>query len=287
MNILVTGAKGILGARLVAYLATQGFAVTGLNSRALDVTDYGAAVRVIGAAHPDLVIHCAALTRVDYAAEHPAEALRVNGYGAHNVALACAQSGAALAFISSNEVFDGSSPRPYLEYDRTAPANPYGYSKWYAEEAIQRILPQHYIIRTSWLFAHGGSNFLQKILMRAGAGEALHVVTDEVAAPTYGEDLVVAICALIQTQRYGIYHLVNEGSASRYAFARAALDAAGYAHFSIEGITHEQFPRPSRPPRDSTLANFAAAALGIRLRPWQHAVEAFIEAERAASTARP
>jgi len=264
----------------MAELTARGHSTHGVAHATLDVTDFEAVRCAVGEAKPDLVVHCAAMTHVDRCAERPDEALRVNGFGTHNVALACQQSGAALVYVSSNEVFDGERADPYLEYDATHPINPYGYSKWVGEQAVRDLLPRHYVIRTSWLFAHGGDNFLHRLVRAAARGEPLAVVTNEVAVPTYSEDLADAIVRLVETGRYGIYHLVNDGSASRYQFARHLLDCAGFSGTPILPIISAQRPRPSRPPTYSVLRNFAAAQLGIRLRPWQEAVNAFFARER-------
>lgn len=287
MRVLVTGAKGLLGRRLVMALEGVGHAVIGWDVDELDITDHAATVRQFRTVMPDLVIHCAALTNVDRCAELPDEALRVNGFGAQNVALAANDCGASMLHISTNEVFDGERNTPYLEYDATRPINPYGYSKWVAEQAILRLIPRHYIVRISWLFGHGGTNFLQKITQLAAQGRPLSVVTNEVAAPTYTDDLCEALMRLIDTGRYGIYHLTNEGGASRYAFARYILDVAGYADLPIQPINSAQWPRPSRPPTYATLRNFNAAQMGITLRPWQEAVELYFAREKEPSTSQP
>jgi dTDP-4-dehydrorhamnose reductase len=278
MRILITGARGRLGSRLAALLEAEA-TVVAVDVEDFDVADPAAVQRAVRQARPELVIHCAAMTDVDGCALDPDLALRVNGLGTQNVALAGQAQGAAMAYISTNEVFDGTRTAPYLEYDRPNPINPYGYSKWVGEQTVRDSLTRFYIIRTSWLFAHGGRNFVQAILSRAEAGKPLRVVTDEVAAPTYNEDLARAIVQLINTGRYGVYHLVNEGSASRYDFARRILDAGGHADTPIEPITLAQYQRPSRPPAHGTLRNLAAAQLGIGLRPWQDALDAFLARE--------
>ncbi len=279
MRILVTGAKGRLGSRLTALLAAQGHTVTGIDVDEADITQRDAVERAFADARPEVVLHCAALTAVDYCAEHPDEALTVNALGTQNVALACQTSGAALLYVSTNEVFSGERFREHLEYDPPAPVNPYGYSKWAGEQIVRELVPRHYIVRTAWLFAHGGRNFIQAILGRARAGQPLRVVTNEVGNPTYNDDLAAALSQLIATAHYGTYHLTNAGYASRYEFARAVLDLAGYADVPITPITLAQYPRASRPPRYAVLRNFAAARLGIALRPWRDAVAAFLRAE--------
>ena len=245
----------------------------------VDITDIGGVNRVFAEIRPELVLHCAALTAVDYCAEHPDEALAINGFGTQNIALACQAHDAALLYISTNEVFEGKSYRDYQEYDLPNPVNPYGYSKWVGEQAVRDLVHKHYIVRTAWLFAHGGKNFIESILRLAREGEPLKVVTNEISCPTYTNDLAAAIIRLIATACFGIYHLVNAGHTSRYGLARQVLDLTGYGDTPIQPIALAEFQRPSCPPEYTILRNVAAARLGITLRPWQEALVAFLGAE--------
>jgi dTDP-4-dehydrorhamnose reductase len=278
MRILVTGAAGRLGGRLVETLAAD-HDVTGIDLAELDITDFSAARAFVTDLRPAFVLHPAAWTDVDGCARDPDKAVLVNGLGAGNMAVAAYEAGAAILYVSSNEVFDGRQSFPYSEYDATQPANPYGYSKRVGERAVMQANPRHMIVRTAWLFAHGGRNFIHSILNAAREGRALRVVTDEVANPTYNDDLAEAIAALIQTGRYGTYHLTNEGACSRYTMARYVLDQTGFAATPIEPIVSYQWPRPSQPPGYTALANLAARSLGIALRPWQAAVDEFLRRE--------
>ncbi len=284
MRILITGANGRLGKQLVHRLQDR-HTIMGIDleaagtTLAVNITDKPAVDQVFDQARPEIVLHCAALTHVDYCADHPDEALEINAFGTQMIALACQRHQAALLYVSTNEVFEGSALRPYLEYDRPNPANAYGYSKWVGEQMVRDLVYKHYIVRTSWLFAHGGKNFIQTILQAAREGKPLRVVTNEVANPTYNDDLAQAIDQLITTECYGIYHLVNEGALSRYMFARQALDLAGYTAVEIEPISRSEFLRASCPPEYSELRNIAAARLGITLRPWYEALVAFLAAE--------
>lgn len=279
MRILITGANGRLGSALTRVLFEQSHDVTAIDIEQLDITSFDAARAVIGLANPDLVVHTAAWTDVDGCARDPQRAVQINGYGTQNVALAAAAVGAGILYVSSNEVFDGRATRPYLEYDPTNPVNPYGYSKWVGEQTVIQANRQHYIVRTSWLFAHGGKNFVQSILNAAQAGKPLRVVTDEVANPTYTDDLAEAIAALLTTGRFGTYHLVNEGVCSRYDFARYALNRVGMTDTPVERITSQDWQRPSTPPPYSALSNVAGQMVGVTLRPWQAAVDAFLDKE--------
>ena len=278
MRIIVTGSKGQLGRVLLEKLEPT-HEVLGLDLPESDVTDAAALMQTFSEFSPEFVIHGAALTKVDYCAENPDVALKINGYGTRNIALACQALNIPLLYVSTNEVFDGTNPATYLEYDMTNAINPYGYSKVVGERIIRDLVPRHYIVRTSWLFGHGGRNFIHAILERAQQGKPLRVVVNEVATPTYVNDFADALISLMQTQKYGIYHLVNEGRASRWEFARYVLDITGFKAVDIARISSYEYQRASTPPEYAVLRNFAAANDGIKLRPWQEAVYTFCEQE--------
>ncbi len=289
MRVLVAGASGRLGSLLAQKFHGQGLSVlaTGtedtLNTTVttpLDITDFHAVRRVVNDFKPDIVINSAAWTDVDGCTRDPEKAIRINSFGAQNLANVAFECGAWILHMSSNEVFSGKTQTPYHEYDVTQAINPYGYSKWLAERAVMAVNPRHMIVRTAWLFAHGGKNFIQSVLGAVRAGKPLRVVTDESANPTYATDLAEALTQLVQLQRAGIYHLVNQGYASRWEFARYLLDASGFQDVPIEKITLAEFGRPSTPPEFSPLNNTIAASCGIQLRSWQAAVDAFLEYEK-------
>jgi len=275
MQIWVSGAAGNLGSDLMQTLSAH--ELIGTDLAEVDIADFAAVRDFMNEHRPELVVNAAAWTNVDGCAEEPEKAIRINGYGAQNLAVAAYEIGAAVVQISSNEVFDGTASRPYYEYDRPNPANPYGYSKFVGEQSVRETNPRHYIVRTSWLFANGGRNFLHAILGAARDGKELRVVVDEIANPTYNSDLARAVAQLVETERYGTYHLVNEGAVSRWGFARYVLDKAGYADVPLGKITRHEWPRPSTPPPYTSLANLAAASIGITLRPWQEAVDTFLQ----------
>lgn len=274
MRILLTGHKGQLGRTLLPLLADH--EVQGADLPEHDITDregFSALARDFG---PDLILHPAAMTDVEGCARDPALAYRVNGLGTQNVALAAAEVGAELLTVSTNEVFDGHASTPYHEWALRNPLNPYGRSKLAAEWYTERLLDRFYIVRTAWLYAAGGRNFPHRIIELADELGGLRVVTDEVGNPTYVEDLAEAIVQLIDTHAYGVYHLVNEGAASRHAFAQEILRLSGRENVPLKAITLADFERLSSPPPYAPLTNTAAAALGIRLRPWQEALADFL-----------
>jgi dTDP-4-dehydrorhamnose reductase len=273
MRIVVTGHKGQLGRVLLETLDQD--EVWGLDLPEYDITQGELISNAIADIAPDVVIHAAALTDVDLCARDPELALRVNGLGTHNVALACLRCDAAMVAVSSNEVFDGFKGEPYYEFDRPNPINAYGRSKLAGEVYAQMHLARLYIVRTSWLFSPTGNNFPAKIVAAADRHGQLRVVCDEIASPTFAPDLAQAISKLIRSGRYGIYHLVNEGVCSRLEFARRILELAGRESVPLEPITSDQWPRASTPPLNCVLCNFTGSEMGLKLRHWDEALRAY------------
>ena len=278
MRIAITGHQGQLGSALQAALVQhgQGHALLGLDLPGHDISDRPGIQQALCDFHPDIVLHTAAYTDVEGCARDPDRALRINALGTQNVALAAQACDAVLLYISTNEVFPGDRTVPYLEYDPPRPANPYGYSKWVGERYVEQLGSRFYIVRISWLFG-GPRSFVTKMLALSEQRPELTVVDDEFGTPTYAPDLAAAIVQLIETGQYGIYHLVNEGACSRYEFAREILCLAGKEGFPIRPIKLAEFQRNSTPPPHAVLRNLAAAAMGIRLRPWQNALAEHLE----------
>lgn len=275
MRIAVTGAGGQLGAAFLAALAPD-HSVIALDRSALELGD-PAAVDQIAATRADVVIHPAAYTDVDGCARDPERAYRINALGTKYVALGCRRIGAPLVYISTNEVFPGDAAAPYSEYDQPRPINAYGRSKWAGEQIVRELAPAFSIVRVAWLFG-GPRNFVRTVLRLAANPPAggLRMVADEVGNPTYAADVAAAVANLITTDHYGTYHLVNSGHCSRYDFCRAILDRAGYGDLPVAPITLADFTRASTPPPYTPLANHAGAAIGLNLRPWTEALDAFL-----------
>jgi dTDP-4-dehydrorhamnose reductase len=276
MKIVITGANGQLGRALQDALASHD--IVPLDHAALDITDREAVRAAIVAANPHVVLHPAAWTNTTGCEDDPDRAMLVNAEGARNVAEAARESGASMLHVSTNEVFDGAKTTPYNEEDATNAINGYGRSKLAGEQAVRDTLPQHYIVRTSWLYGPGRDSFPEKILHAARDQKKLRVVTDEIASPTLTLDLAQAIAKLIETKAYGTYHLANAGECSRKEWAEEVLRLTGI-EVPVEATTQADFASPVRKPVYSTLANNNAAKLGITLRPWQEALADYIGTE--------
>jgi dTDP-4-dehydrorhamnose reductase len=273
MRIYITGITGQLGRALKVGLAEQGHSL--IETPRWDVSDH-TIVPAIADLRPDLVIHTAAMTNVDGAAKDPDLAFRVNAFGTQNVAHACLRANADMVYISTNEVFDGQATEPYRETDQPAPINPYGSSKRSGEQMAAKYLANRlYIVRTAWVFGPQGHNFPAKIISLADQHGRLRVVKDEISNPTYAPDLAEAIAQLIRSRAFGIYHFTNSGYCSRYDFAKEILRLSGREAIPIEAITLAEFPRASTVPPFAPLANLNGKALGIELRPWPAALQAY------------
>jgi dTDP-4-dehydrorhamnose reductase len=277
MRIVITGHKGQLGQALTRSL--PGNQILGLDLPECDIAAADQIIPAIMEAQPDLVIHPAAMTDVDGCERDPERAFQVNALGTQNVALACGRCDAVMLHVSTNEVFDGKLGRPYYEWDTPSPLSVYARSKAAGEFYVRTLLRRFYIVRTAWLYAQGGSNFVTKILAAADKHGALRVVTDEVSAPTYAPDLAQAITQLVRTGHYGIYHFTNEGFCSRYDWAVEILELSGRGDVLVEAITADQWPRAAEPPLYAPLVNCAGAALGITLRPWPDALRTYFGLE--------
>jgi len=280
VRLLVTGGKGQLGQALVRALSTDEVDAPGHGE--LDVTGKTVVVDAIAMFQPDVVIHSAAWTDTAGCERDPERAIAVNAAGAGNVAEACAASGAAMVYVSTNEVFDGESREGYTEGAETRPLNSYGLSKLAGERAVALALDRHCIVRTSWLYGPGRVSFPEKVLSAARADGKLRMVTDEVASPTLTLDLAGAIARLIRTEARGVFHLANAGACSRLEWAQAILETAGMGEVPVEAVTQADFGAPYRKPAFSVLVNTRALAIGITLRPWEDALSEYLRPGEAA-----
>lgn len=253
MKIAITGSKGMLAKTLVPVLSEE-HNVFSFSKEDLDITNRVAVQRVIKDLSPDIIINCAAYTKVDKAEEEKEKAFLINGIGVQNLALICSDLSIPLCHISTDYVFDGTKNSPYTPFDSTNPINTYGESKRAGEQYIQWILNKFYIIRTSWLYGEGGTNFVYTILRLAKEKKELRVVSDQIGSPTSTSTLSEAIKRLIRTDAYGIYHFTDdsEGGISWFSFAKEILNIKSIK-VDLLPIRTEDYPLPARRPPYSVL----------------------------------
>ncbi len=234
------------------------------DSSSLDITDREAVFEQIEVAEPELVIHAAAYTAVDDCESNAAHAMKVNGGGTQNVVDAAHRVGARVLYISTDYVFDGTKPTPYVETDEPNPASVYGQTKLEGERAVGE---HDLIVRTSWVCGAHGANMVKTILRLAGSVDTLTFVDDQIGKPTFTSDLAGAVLALAQRDDAGIFHVTNEGVVSWYEFCREVLLAAGHDTERVRPCATEdlQPPRPAPRPANSVLENTRFAPMGMEL----------------------
>lgn len=271
--MLITGSRGMLARAVRRELERRGHDVIALDRAALDVTDARAVDSVVRGERPDVVVQCAAYTRVDDAETEESEAHRVNAEATHHVALACRAVGARFIYPSTDYVFDGAATSPYRPDSPTNPLGAYGRSKL-AGEAAAREAGDYLVVRTSWLYGAGGRNFVATILERARAGQPLRVVVDQRGSPTWTGSLAEILAGLMERGApAGTYHATNRGETTWHGLAVEALRLAGI-DAEVAPVTTAEFPRPARRPAYSVLDCSATEAVVGPIAGWREALAA-------------
>jgi dTDP-4-dehydrorhamnose reductase len=217
---------------------------------------------------------------VDDCELRPELAWKVNAEGTRNVARACQKRRVPILYLSTDYVFDGEKPEPYVETDRPNPLNVYGQTKLVGEEGVTELAARFWIVRVSWLFGPWGKNFVRAILDQARSGQPLRVVDDQIGAPTYTMHLAEKIEQIFTRAEGGIYHVTNQGYCSWFEFAEAVLRQAGLDQVTITPIPSSALKRLARRPRNSRLANARLESSGLgRLPPWREGVYSYLSRE--------
>jgi dTDP-4-dehydrorhamnose reductase len=275
MRVLIIGASGMLGHDLQKEW-TQDELIPA-SSKEADIRDAEQVRALISQARPDAIVLAAAYTDVDGSERNPELAFAVNGQGAKNVARAAAEIGAAILYVSTDYLYDGTSTRAYEPADAIGPLNVYGKSKAAGEAAVQTHAKAWCIVRTSWLFGAGGASFPEKILRAAETRPELTVVADQTGSPTFTRDLAGAMRELVRKKVQGVVNVTNAGSCTWCEFAAEVLRQAGRSEIRVTPITTEQAARLANRPRYSVLAPTSLHAQRISLRSWQDAVTAYLQ----------
>jgi dTDP-4-dehydrorhamnose reductase len=278
MKMLITGAQGQLGRALVKEADLRGWEVLATDLGELDITDPAGVLAFLGREGPELVINAAAATRVDDLETAPDLALAVNALGARNLAMACRKFGAKLLQVSTDYVFDGTKSGPYLEWDAPRPLSVYGLSKLLGETYVREQCPDHFIVRTAWLYGLPGPNFVTAILAKGrnyAPGQEFKVVNDQRGTPTSTLALAPQLLALAETSGFGTYHATCRGETTWYDFARLILQKAGLT-VPVRPCTTAEYPQPAVRPGNSVLENRLLRLAGLDLMPnWQAAYSTY------------
>ena len=294
LKILQYGTTGQVGREILRQAPAHGVALTALSRAEADLADPEAAARHVRDLAPDLVILAAAYTAVDQAESEPGLAHEINGEAPAAIAAACAAAGAALVHFSTDYVFDGRKPEPYVEDDATNPLNVYGASKLSGERMALAASPRTTVLRTSWVVSAHGKNFVKTMLRLGREGQPLRVVDDQFGRPTSAADLAGFVLA--QAPRlaaakagdpvFGLFHFANAGETTWRGFAQGTLDLAlGAAAPVVAPIATAERPAPAERPLHGTLGTGKLErTFGYAPRPWRDAVGEIV-AELAATGA--
>ena len=284
-RVLVTGGNGQVGRSITDLLGDQRFqhlTVSVADRATCDITNPDAVRRAIERFNPSVIVNTAAYTAVDASETDEAAAMLVNCDGVAHLA---AQTGRRLIHLSTDYVFDGSKDGWYMESDPVAPLGVYGTSKWQGEQAA-RTNPDHLILRTAWVYAAHGHNFV-KTMLRLGAERGnLRVVADQIGCPTSAHDIADAILRLVDIDATGTYHMAGASQATWHELATATFELAEL-DVAVEAIGTAENPTPAPRPANSRLDSTAlASATQVRLPSWQDSLPAIIDAAQSSVPSR-
>lgn len=266
MKVLVTGYAGQLGFDVVRQLTREGVECRGVDLQDFDLTNGAEVQKYVGDYQPDVIVHCAAYTAVDRAESEPEKCTLVNGVGTMNMVRAALNVQAKLVYISTDYVFPGTGTTPYEVDDPYGPQNVYGLSKVQGEDAVRSLMTRFFILRTSWVFGLNGKNFVRTMLRLGDERDEVTVVDDQIGSPTYTRDLAGMICAMIRTEKYGIYHVTNTGYLSWADFAEKIMKKAG-KRCHVVRVTSDEYPVAAKRPANSRMSSKALTEAGFNPLP--------------------
>ena len=282
MKVLVTGVKGQLGYDVVRRLNERGIENKGVDIDDFDLTDREQTLASIREYAPDVVVHCAAYTAVDRAEDNRELVYNINVNGTKYVAEACKELDAKMVYISTDYVFDGQGTRPWEPDDPHDPVNYYGLAKAQGEDAVTGLIEKYFIVRISWVFGINGHNFVRTMLKLGAEKEKLTVVDDQIGSPTYTYDLAKVLVDMILTEKYGRYHVTNEGICSWNEFA-AEIMRQGGRECEVLPIATADYPTRAVRPLNSRMSKATLDENGFdRLPEWKDALARYMEELRAA-----
>lgn len=291
MKILITGSTGMLGTSLSRHFLSKGEELYGLSrgkiSRPLfpnehhfpaDITDKEKCREILYAVKPDIVLHTAAISDVDFCEKSPEKAYQVNGEGTRILAESACEINAFFCYISSDYVFDGEKSSPYEEEDPCRPVNVYGKSKLLGEEYTRALCRRFFIIRTSWLFGENRDSFVHHVLQWAKMRREIRLVEDKWGNPTYTPDLAEAIGSLFEKNApTGIYHITNKGGCSWLEYGKKVLECRSLNGVSVLPMGLEELRLPAKRPRRSLLNHGKFFKIAKKeIRPWEEALTEYL-----------
>lgn len=278
MRVLITGANGMVARACAAHCGAIGDDVTALTRAELDISDQSAVSETFERLRPDAVINCAAYTDVDDAETNKNECYAANSQGVEYLATDCGSNETVFVTISTDYVFDGEKDGFYAETDTPNPQGVYAASKLDGEQLAANANSSSIIVRSGWIYGHGGTNFLSVMHRLLADGKRITAIRDSYGTPTFADDLAVRLRELAVTRVPGIFHAANSGTGTSYLeFAEMVCEIGGFDKSLIESVTKDDLRRLAPRPVNSRLACLSAERCGLApLRDWRSALDSFV-----------
>lgn len=275
MRIALTGSKGMLGKDVLTELIKRGHTVFEIDLPEHDITDRIGIQQYIRNIHPDAVIHLAAYTAVDRAESEKKLCFAVNTLGTRNIAGICRALDIKMLFTSTDYIFPGMGETPFETDSPAEPLNYYGKTKYDAENEARRLCKKLFTVRISWIYGHGGNNFIKKIINASQGKKEIDVVDDQTGSPTNTADLAPLFCDMIESEKYGTYHATNEGFCSRADFAEKIFEITG-SSVRVNRVKSERYVTPAKRPLNSRLSKKSLKQSGFDALPgWEDALKRY------------
>ncbi len=283
MKLLITGAGGQLGQEWVDFCKEHSVNFNSFSSNELDITDEDVVAKVIADAAPDVLINCAAYTKVDEAEDNKQVALTINSESVKKLANICNRNNVKLVHYSTDYVFAGNksdkenSPEGYKEEDSTDPVNTYGHSKLKGEEAIKDSGCEFLVLRVSWLCGQYGYNFVKTMLKLGGERDELNVVNDQFGSPTFADQVVEQTFELLQQNKSGTYHLSSDGITTWYHFSKEIFEQKGI-NVKVNPVSSADFPTKAKRPFFSKLSTQKISNVdGVLILDWKAGLQRLLK----------
>ena len=278
--ILITGANGQLGHDFQRIFKDRNLDFIATDYKELDITDIDVVRAFVKDKNVDLIINCAAYNNVDKAEEEVEMCYKLNAAAPRDLALVAKEIGADYVTYSTDFVFDGSKNTPYTEEDAVAPLSVYSKAKAEGEKLVLEAYDRSFVIRTSWVFGIANNNFNKQVINWSRSRDTLGIVDDQVSVPTYSYDLALYSLKLLETKRYGLYHLSNSGVASKYDQAKYVLDSIGWKG-TLNRAKSSDFVLPAKRAEYSKLdSSKLEAIIGEKIPTWESGIDRFLNEMR-------
>lgn len=275
--ILITGAKGQLGydyQRLFDELKEEYIAT---DRDELDITDIEKVREFVKDKNITLIINCAAYNNVDKAEDEEELCKKLNTYAPRDLAIVAKEIGADYITYSTDFVFDGEKKDPYTEEDIPNPLSVYGKSKYEGEKEVFKVKSDSFVVRTSWVFGIANNNFNKQVINWRKSKDELSIVDDQISSPTYSKDLAYYSWELIKTKKYGLYHLSNDGEASKYDQGKYVLDKIGWQGKLNRAKTKDFNLKAKRAEYTKLDSSKLEKVIDKKIPSWENGIDRFLE----------